>query len=488
MPDLRGAGERETGSFTEHWLAETIRLREALWGPLDDAKEVRRARAEGNGFPERLLLRARYLAKREKLDLLVERWRRGSRGALAAMGLAALMAGAAAASGALGDGSRSVNVLLAMTALLGLNTLALVFWLLGFLVKGASDGSWLGEAWLWLTRKLARGPDAALAPRALAEVLGRNRAMRWLLGSVSHGWWSLALGSALLTLLAVLSARRYSFNWETTLLSPDAFVWLTATLGWLPAHLGFAIPPDALVRASDGLQTLPEPAQALWSSWLIGCVVVYGLLPRLALLAISLLQSRRRLTALRLDTGLPGYAELRDRLSPTSEKTAIDAPAGATYQTRVHPRERQPSEAGQSALLGIELPPEQNWPPQTLPPGVADLGVIDNRQQRNELMEHLQTQAPGKLLLVCDVRQTPDRGTLALLTELAGLSAQSHIALPATGEGATDMDARTASWHEKLQVAGFTAEQIHIDMEKAMQWLGDERKYGVETGGTHVGR
>src|SRR3546814_2606449 len=76
-----------------------------------------------------------------------------------------------------------------------------------------------------------------------------------------------------------------------------------------------------MIRASDGLQQLPGSAQALWSSWLIGCVVVYGLLPRLVCLAVSLYLTKTRLAGLTLDTGLPGYAELRDRLAPVSENT-----------------------------------------------------------------------------------------------------------------------------------------------------------------------
>src|SRR3546814_10024029 len=55
----------------------------------------------------------------------------------------------------LGDGGRPVNLLLALVALLGLNAVAFVFWLLSFLFK-SHGGAWLGEAWLWLTRKIGR--------------------------------------------------------------------------------------------------------------------------------------------------------------------------------------------------------------------------------------------------------------------------------------------------------------------------------------------
>ena len=89
-------------------------------------------------------------------------------------------AGAGAALGALGDGSRPVNLLLALFAILGLHALTFLAWLLSFGVHAQVSG--LGRLWLWLTRKLARSPDAALAPRALVELLARNGALRWMLG------------------------------------------------------------------------------------------------------------------------------------------------------------------------------------------------------------------------------------------------------------------------------------------------------------------
>lgn len=471
MPDPHPAGIPSTPSFTSYWLAETLRLREALWGPLEDANEVRRARAEGGGFTQKLLLRARLLGRREKLDQLTTKWAQGARLTLLAMLAIAILSGAATALGALGDGSRSVNVLLALTAMLGLHVLTFLLWLLSFAIPN-SNGSWLGEFWLWLTQKLARGPDAALTPRAFVEVLGRNNSLRWVLGTISHGLWASALLSMLITLLAVLSARRYGFNWETTLLSADTFVSLTAFLGWLPSVLGFAIPPEAVVRASNGLQTLPESAQALWSSWLIGCIVAYGLAPRALCLALSLFMSRKKIAAISLDESLPGYAQLRNRLAPASEKAGIDAPATPGFQAQVHPCAQPAYEQDQPLLIGIELAPDTVWPPAGLPATVADLGIIDTRPQRKNLLDQLQRHTPRQLLMVCDARQTPDRGVIALLTELGSLAHEAHVALqsPQAGHHNT-YDSRASAWRERLADAGFTPEQLHTGLEPALTWL-----------------
>ncbi|MYN12450.1 DUF2868 domain-containing protein [Pusillimonas sp. TS35] len=458
----------EPSTLRDYWLAETLRLRETLWGPLDDEAEARRARTRGGDFAARILERARLLAVREKLDTTIARWASMSRAALLIMAVAALFAGAGAASGALGDGSRPVNIMLALAALLGLNTLTLLFWLASFAwPAGATGGSWLGEAWLWLTRRLARGPDAALAPRALLELLSRHNAVRWVLGAVSHGLWSLGLGSALAVMLAVLSTRRYQFNWETTLLSPDAFVSTVTTLGWLPSRLGFSMPSAELIRASDGLQALPAEAQAQWSGWLIGCLVIYALLPRVLALAISLVISATRLRHPRLDTSLPGFAELRDRLWPASERAGIDAPDGKDVTPAIGTATPAALRPGQPLLAGIELPADVRWPPPGLAAGVANVGVIDSGTQRKAVLDRLTHATPARMLLVCDARQTPDRGTLALVAELAQLASQTRLALPVPpGESS-----REALWRERLQAAGFADTDIESGLGESLVWL-----------------
>ncbi|PLC50171.1 hypothetical protein CR159_09200 [Pollutimonas subterranea] len=486
MPDGPKQAPPHVPGFVDYWQAETLRMREALSGPLEDAGEVRHARAQGTSHSHKILLRAQLLGRREGIGQLIAKWIQGARLALLGLLMAALLAGAAAASGALGDGSRSVNVLLALAALLGLNLLAFVFWLASFFVQSGTSGSYLGELWLWLTRKLARGPDAALVPRALVELLGRNNALRWLLGGVSHGVWAVALLSTVLTLLAMLSARRYGFNWETTLLSADTFVSLTAALGWLPSFLGFAVPPEAVVRASNGLHALPESARILWSSWLIGCVVTYGLIPRVLALALALFMGRRNVAAIKLDESLPGYAELRDRLSPLSEKMGTDAPGGPEFQSRIHPQHLGRSEPDQLLLAGIELAPDTPWPPAPLPERIIDLGVIDTRSQRSTLLDRLQQHPPLRLLAVCDARQTPDRGTIALLADLAGLAAQTHILLPVSATTGNAVESRTSTWHDRLSAAGFLPEQRHTDHGEALAWLAGPPQAATDAGAPHV--
>jgi hypothetical protein len=456
-------------SLTAYWLAETLRLREAQWGHLEDSRENTLARAQGQSYSQKVLLRAKAIGRREGLDRLLVALQRNARIALAIMGLIAALAGGLAAAGALGDGGRAVNLWLALIAMLGFNTLAFALWLLSFGIRGDRQGTWISDVWLWLTQKLARGPDAMLAPRAMVELLGRSGSQRWLLGAISHGLWAIALACASLTMLALLSAIRYTFNWETTLLSPDTFVWLARLLGWLPSKLGFSVPPDAIIRASDGLQTLPASAQAAWSGWLIGCLIVYGLLPRLIALAVSLFIGRRRLSTLTIDSSLPGYAELRTRLTPSSETTGIDGPTEPDTIRRRNVHSAATFAQNQAILVGVELPGTVDWPPADLPDRFVNMGILDSRAQRRTLLERLHQHPVKQMLILYDGNQTPDRGVLTLIADLGDMVEQTHTA-PIVQAG-SDTIRRLATWSHKLKEAGFSEDQIHPTVSHALAHL-----------------
>jgi len=451
-----------------HWLAELVRLREAHWGPLEDADAVRRVRQLDADLPGRILARAGLLAQREGLDPLVDAWRRSALGILAVLFVLAAISGAAAALGALGDGSRPVNVLWALGALLGLHALTFLLWLGSFLFK-ASAATGLGRLWLWATRKLARGPDGALVPQAFLNLLARAGALRGLFGAISHLLWLTALCAALAALLAVLSTASYRFIWATTLLAPDTFVSLTQAMGWLPAHLGFPMPDAAVVRASDGTQALSADAQVQWSIWLIGVLVVYGILPRLLAAALCAASALRALRGLRVDPALPGFSALRDRLEPAALSTGIDRPVGPLHEPRV--RAAIPAGLdGRPVVLGLELPPDLTWPPPGVPEAVQQAGNLDTREERNRVLDALAQAAATRLLIACDARQTPDRGTLSLIAELAAHAAQTRVWLIPPLAGA-DAATRAPLWRERLLALGLSADAIVQAPAPPFAWL-----------------
>ena len=427
------------------WLSEAIRLREEQAGPLEDSEANRRAQAQGGALPERIEHRALLLAERDGQLAALWHWRQGAQLALAALLLIALLAGFGLALAALGDGQRPVNVFWALGSLLGLHLLTLLGWALGLLLAGDSGGA-LGRLWLWLSAKLARDAQAAQLAPALLVLLQRRRLARWGLGLLVHGFWLLTLSSALLGLLALFATRRYGFVWETTILGGDSFVTLTQALGALPALLGFPLPDIELIRASAVPLDL-EAARQSWAGWLLGVLLVYGLLPRLLLALLCLWRWRHGQARLSLDLQLPGYQLLRDRLQPGSQRLGVSdvAPARLSQaQGGAH------SGASDGALLvAVELDQDRPWPP-ALPKGVADAGVLDSREQRRQLLEQLSRFPATRLLIACDPRRSPDRGTLALLSELARSAASTRIWLLQAPPGQALDSERLGDWHQAL--------------------------------------
>lgn len=443
------------------WLTEAVRLREEHAGPLDDDEANRQARTGGGELAERIQRRALWLARRDGLLEAQCRWHRGARLAGALLLLLAVLSGAGLALGALGDGQRPVNLFWALGSLLGLHLLTLCGWLLGLLLPGGGQGA-LGRLWLRLSAALARDARAAHLAPALWLLLQRHRLGRWWLGLWVHGVWSVALGSTLLALLALLATRRYGFVWETTLLSEETFVAAIRAVGALPALLGFDLPTPAQIRAGGQLGGGADSARQVWAGWLIGAFLTYGLLPRLLLALLCLLRWRRGRSRLRLETDLPAYRLLGERLQPSSERLGIRDAAPA--QLHAPTAGARPQAHGGALLVAVELV-DYPWPPP-LPPGVAEAGILDDRAQRKRLLEQLAQQPPVRLAIACDPRRSPDRGTLALLGELSRCAAATRVWLLPAPPGEPLDEARLGDWRAALTAAGL----VHVGTAP-LDWL-----------------
>ena len=434
----------------KRWLTEAVRLREEHTGPLDDQEANRRARQQGGDLGQRIETRALWLAERDGLRQALEHYKRGARLALLALLVLALVSGAGLAFAALGDGQRPVNVFWALGSLLGLNLLLLLGWAAGFFLAG-DQGASLGRLWLWLSEKLARDARAAHLAPALLVLLQRQRLTRWLLGALVNGLWLLALGSALVLMLMLLSTRRYGFVWETTLLQPDTFVSLTQALGALPSLFGFSIPDEAIIRTSgDSLPALDLGRQA-WAGWLLGVLVVYGILPRLILAALCLWRWRQGRTRLALDLKLPGYSGLREALMPSSERLGVNDEA-PEHLPQIQRGQDDVQHEG-ALLVGLELDDQRPWPP-ALPDSVSNAGVLDSRESRRRLLDQLSNFPPARLAIACDPRRSPDRGSLALLAELSRSAAATRIWLMQPPPGQALDAERLGDWHQALEQLG----------------------------------
>ncbi len=448
----------------DYWITETLRLREEHWGPIEDTTLLHQIRHSQEPVSDKIIQRAILISKRDGLATTIEKWNGNARLAFWAMALLAIFTGIGMAVSALGTGH--VNLLLALVALLGLHAITYLFWLLSFFTPYPS-GTLLGQAWLWLGKKLARGPDATLAPQAFINILNQNNGLRWLLSAVSHGIWVLIMMAGIMTMLALLAARQYTFGWETTILPASSFISITQGIGFLPHLLGFSIPSADIIQQSSGLITASPESQAIWSSWLIGAVMVYGLLLRLASLLLCLWKARQAIHQIQIDETLPAYAGLVDRLSAHSEHIGVDAPAPA-LQTAKRDTPLNAAPAGSPLVLGLELSPRAPWPPFKLPATVHDQGKLESREQRHQLLAQMTHQTVPALLIICDAAQTPDRGTLHFITDLSNLASRTDIYLQTDH---LQPENRLSLWKERLQQAGFGNEQLHETQQTLPQWI-----------------
>lgn len=453
--------------FESRWLAEVVRRHEERHGPLDDAAECLAARGVPAALEVRILHRADALGAREGWRDAILRWHGRARLVLTVAAVLALVLGFGAAAGVLGDGSRPVNVVWALGGLLGVNLFSLLLWLAATAlpVRGgvAPRGGALGGVWLRVVAALDRSPAAASVPQALAGLTGRTRIAQWGLGCVTHTLWALALAGAVTGVLALLATRRYGFVWETTILPGEVFVGLTTALGTLPSWLGFPVPDPATVVASGDAPMLDEAGRRAWAGWLVGALLVYGLLPRLGLALACGGLWVAALRRLKLDLARPGYARLRAALMPDSERIGVSDPEPAVMPRPLR-HAADPGASGSSALVALELGTDVAWPPAQFP-AALDAGCLDSREQRRAALNRFAADAPGRLLVAIDPRRTPDRGNLGLIAELADHAAETRV-------WAVDGDtARLALWRDGLARLGFAPDALILDAATAQRWL-----------------
>jgi hypothetical protein len=436
------------------WLCEAVRLREEQTGLLEDTEACRKARATPGSLAQRLQVRGLFLAQRDGLVAALQHWLQGAKLAVWLLVISALMAGIILAKTALSGTPQTINIFWALAGLVGLNLLSLLAWLFS-LVFAAQASSPLSQIWLWLSNTLARDAKAVQLAPALLVLLQRNNLLRWGLGRLLHGWWLITLSSAFLTLVALLATRRYGFVWESTIVASDSFVMLVNSLGKPAAWLGFALPDNDLIRHS-GMQTLDnEHARQVWASWLLGMLLIYGIVPRLVCSLFCEWRWRYGVKRLQLNAADPVWQPLHERVQPSSERLGVidAAPAALSFSAAGSQR------SGENAVLvAIELDDSINWPP-VLPAQVLDAGVIDTRKQRHQVLEQLSANPPARLLIVCNAQRSADRGTLHLIAELSRTATQTRVWLLS----ADSMDDRLNNWQEQL-------DQLSLAHSRSAPW------------------
>lgn len=461
-------------SLEARLIAEAVRHLEQNDHTLDGSDQVESAMAgHGGSVEQRIIERARQLAVDAGIGPSLQRVQSYAQ-TLGYIALAlALILGSLAALQAFDQSHSVVNFYWLLLVLLGFNLASLVFWLLGLWASNSAAAGVLGKSGSyliqhWIAKTATPGSNDITLTQAWLSVMLNGAPGRWALSSLGHALWAAYLIGGLLMILVLLSARQYDFVWETTLLGADTFIPLTQALAVLPAKLGLATPSLEQITQSrlGGDPLLLASARQAWASLLIASLLLYGVLPRLLLFALCRMLQSRALARFQLDTSRPYYVRLRQRLIPPARALGIvDADDEATGSSRRSPiSDHTTTMPADAYWLGIELDPEQNWPPQPLPPQ-RDLGLISNRDEQHRALTRVAELGRSPLVLVTPLQRSPDRGLARFISQL--LSAHPRncwlALLEHPGSAVTskqERDARLVDWYALAAQSGIEADNI----------------------------
>ncbi|MEJ8810090.1 DUF2868 domain-containing protein [Variovorax ureilyticus] len=436
----------QPSSFLDATLTEAVRSIEET-GPLEDSQAMREAAGAGTDVAHRIAQRARMLADRTGLASELARARAWAPWVLLALVAIIVIAGLSLAGNVLGGGERRINIVVALASLLGLHLFTLLLWLIGLLAPLGSFNASLGWIWMALTARVAGGQrgQAPVLLRGVTRLLGQARLLPWALGFVSHAIWSLSFAVVIAAMLFALAFRNYTLNWETTILDPDFFVRAVRWLGHGPAQLGFPVPDAQAVRSP----TAAASSQRDWALWLTGCIVVYGLIPRLAFALLCAAVWRIRRNALSPDLSLPYYRKLIARFDALALPSIVDADPGSSP----HPALRRLPQGDTTDTLmavGFELPDELPWPPAALDMrGARAMRIDGSAAARRQLLDTLSQLRPRRVLVGCHAASSPDRGTERFLREVLALCGECRLWLFGTAS-----DEARRRWHTWLADSG----------------------------------
>ncbi|MDM0104030.1 DUF2868 domain-containing protein [Variovorax sp. J22R24] len=444
--------------FQDATITEAVQLVEET-GPLDDTQAMREAMSLQQDPVRRIVERARVLGQRIGLESEWARARSWSPWVLLGLVAVIVIAGLTLAGNVLGGSDRQINVVVALASLLGLHLITLALWLGGLFVSPGSVNASFGWLWLTLTARVAGGRrgQAPVLLRAVTRLLNRARLLPWALGFVSHAIWTLSFAVVLAAMLFALAFRNYTLSWETTILEPDFFVRSVQLLGRAPACLGFPV-PDAQAVLSP---LAAAPSQRAWALWLTGCIVVYGLLPRVAFVLLCAAVWQMRKKALRPDLSQPYFRKLLARFDALAPPHIVDADPG--HLPHLAPHRLAAGDTTDSLMaVGFELPDELPWPPAALDMlGAQAVRIDGSASARRGLLDTLARVRPRRVLVGCHAASSPDRGTERFLREVMALSGECRLWLFGT---AADDTARQR-WHAWLGEAGLDGLQAGDALE-----------------------
>lgn len=393
-------------------MAEIIRLREVHWGPIAD-HDINRLASRQPDPESAAIERARLLTRQNGMEPLIQRYQ--TMLTLVRWLLVFLMIGSGIVLAVSLTPQRNpvISVADMLIGLLMVNTVFILLWLIMTVVRPSGGG--IGNTLLHLIQRRFMAADQVSVVQAYISLARRKQLLQPALSSISHLVWFIMLSSALLTLTLRFIGYDYQFVWRTTLLSEDHLAALVSWLQVVPGWFGIAEPQIAL-QADSG-----HDADRSTALWLLSCLLIYAIIPRLLLGLVCYAQYKYRLSRLSMDWTLPGFAELKSRLATSIFEAPTDNPAGVPPEIEVIPPRRPLPDkvtSAQSGWLCLEGSLPEHFSETQLSKAGVNYGLIQSRQQRSALLDTLLEQAPKRLLVFINPQLSADRGSLRFLAQL----------------------------------------------------------------------
>lgn len=416
-----------------------------------------------HAFLKRLTTRARRLIQDNALTRVLQHpqslFVRARRISLV---IAAIL-GALAAANAVGE-SATLNIYWLLAVLLGFNFISIVLWVMGISLNLQSlSAGVVAQLACWLPYRYKEKESdsiASLAARGWWETCLTGAIGKWRISVLTHLFWLTYLTTGLALLILLMMAKQYDFIWGTTLLPESSLPQLTL---WLsrPMEIFGLIPPDSYQIAASRVGAAAQDAEtrSAWAKFLLGTLLLYGILPRLFLLMLSSLMQQLAERRFKLDLYLPYYVTLRQRLMAHEfESSVIDADPQIASAHTIPALQQTSGGMPQNILaVGIELDDHIIWPD-----GLQCSENVIDQTSFAEATDKIK-RFNGPLLIGVAAHRLPDRGVQRTIRELiASGSGEAWLILLRSRAAIPVAETRKLAWFRTAETCAIPAEHVII--------------------------
>lgn len=316
--------------------------------------------------------------------------------------------------------SNQVNIFWLFIILLGFHALNFALWFVTMMAtmnhRSESKGFLLGLL-IFLNKKISK--HSHLEEDICAAYLHWQcpaHSNKWLISSISHGAWGCYLLAGWIMTLLLLLTNQVNFVWETTLLSDQTFIQLTQTLNVIPQWFGISLPNQLDILASRvDLISQNASTRQHWANFLLASIMIYGVLPRVLFMLISLGMYHFKRATQPLGTQ-ERIIKNRYLQQESQSRAILDNDHNAVSTLQGHAHDEHISTLADSAFL-------QHWAlfewsgsrPDYLS-AARSLSLLNSREEQDQFLDVL-SQEPTYILV--DGEQSPDRGSRRFFTRIS---------------------------------------------------------------------